>query len=138
MDFQTCAVEQVQTQFHEAGVAYVSGTLGNCPFDLLAYCAQNLWNIALQNNSIKDKKIMELHTWTRAKGLLVCANGWVRFLPSLTEMIKSVKHNRRKILKGILQKSRPEVSSQDIIMYSVRTVRVLISEQDLIGEKEQS
>lgn len=76
MDFQTCAVERVQTQFHEAGVAYVSGTLGNSPFDLLAYCERNLWNIALENNSIKHKiKIMELHTLTRAKGLLVCANG---------------------------------------------------------------
>jgi hypothetical protein len=76
MDFQTCAVERVQTQFHEAGVAYVSGTLGNCPFDLLAYCAQNLWNIVLQNNSVKDTmKIMELHTRIRAKGFLVCANG---------------------------------------------------------------
>lgn len=102
MDFQTCAVERVQIQFHEAGVAYVSGTLGNCPFDLLAYCVRNLWNIALENNSIKDKiKIMQLHIWTRAKELLVCANGRMRFLTSLNEMIKRVKYDRTKILKGI-------------------------------------
>jgi hypothetical protein len=75
MDFQTCAGEQVQTQFHEVGVAYVSGTLDNCPFDLLAYYVQNLWNITLEYNSIEDiKKIMQLQTWTRAKGFLVCAN----------------------------------------------------------------
>jgi len=52
MDFQTCAVELVQTQFHEAVAAYVSGTPDNCPSDLLAYYVQSLWNITMKNISI--------------------------------------------------------------------------------------
>lgn len=49
MDFQTCAVELVQIQFHEAVAAFVSGTLDNCPSDLLACYVQSLWNITMKN-----------------------------------------------------------------------------------------
>jgi hypothetical protein len=76
MDFQTCAVERVQTQSHEVGVAYVSGTLGNFPSDLPAYCVQNLWNISTENISAKViMEIMEQHAGTRAKWLSVYTDG---------------------------------------------------------------
>lgn len=45
MDFQTCAVELVLIQFLVAVAAYVSGTLDNCPSDLLACYVRSLWNI---------------------------------------------------------------------------------------------
>lgn len=52
MDFQTCAVEQAQIQFHEAEAAYVLGTLGSCPFGLLAYYVQSLRNTTTENNLV--------------------------------------------------------------------------------------
>ena len=52
MDFQTCAVELVQIQFHEAVAAYVSGTLDNCPSDLPACYVRSLWNITMKNITI--------------------------------------------------------------------------------------
>lgn len=52
MDFRTCAVERVQIRFREAGAAYVSGTLGNCPFGSLACYVQSLRNITTENDPV--------------------------------------------------------------------------------------